>query len=196
MLRAQLFLPCQLRAAYVIVQRRVEAGELTDGDLVTRLFGNAREFLPGARARTPLVNNITAAAAFVDQYGRLYAYADPSEPDDEDDLEPDAVPNVYLTDQLFVAIPNAQRHAEHADESAVPLEGLRLPEIDEQLMLRPYHAPGVPTMTVEVFSFLEPGDPNAPRVSSAFIQLNGLICVQRPGTATPQAILEALMQPH
>lgn len=189
MLRSQRFLPSQLRAALDIVTQELDGGRLSNRDVLTLWFGDAREFLPSAPAVTPLVNNITAAAVYRDQYGRLYAYADPS--DWEYEVEPDSVPSVALTDRLFVAIPNALRHLSNENDRSVPLDAVRLPRIDEELQLYPTEGVSEP-MVVSVHAMFEPSGAQE-RVSSAYIQINGWLQVKHPGTASPQACLEALI---
>lgn len=189
MLRSQRFLPSQLRAALEIVTQELDGGRLSNRGVLTLWFGDAREFLPSAPATTPLVNNITAAAVYRDQYGRLYAYADPS--DWEYEVEPDSVPSIALTDQLFVAIPNALRHQSNENDRSVPLDAVRLPRIDEELQLYPTEGASEP-MVVSVHAMFEPSDAQE-RVSSAYIQVNGWLQVKHPGIVSPQACLEALI---
>ena len=194
MLRAQQFLPSQLRAAWQITLRELNTDEdLSNDGVLSRWFGDARpEFMPGAVARTPLVNNITAAAVYQDQHGRLYAYADPS--DYEPDAEPDSVPLIRFTDCLFVAIPNQLRHRANEYDDSVELDARRLPDITEELHLRLLdRRESQLTMTVEVVEMYEPSSENA-RVSSGFIRINGLVEVIHPGRAQPQACLEALLR--
>lgn len=189
MLRAEQFLPSQLRAAWLITRNELQSNDtLTNRDLLSRWFGDARaEFLPGAPARTPLVNNITAAAAYTDQHGRVYAYADPS--DYEPDPEPDTVPVIEATDCLFVAIPNRVRQRANDYEQSVSLDAVRLPEISEELYLWPINGHSV-AMTVEVVEMYEPSDENA-RVSSGFIRISGWLHTKR---VNQHARFEALMR--
>ena len=148
--------------------------------------------MPGAVARTPLVNNITAAAVYDDQHGRFYAYADPS--DYEPEPEPGSVPMIRFTDCLFVAIPNQVRRQANEYDDSVELGARRLPEIAEELHLRLLdRRESQLLMTVEVVEMYEPSSETV-RVSSGFIRINGLVEVTHPGRAQPQACLEALLR--
>lgn len=171
-----------------MVSRELENAQ----ELIEKLFGKEREFLnkPGA-ARTPFVNNITKSAVFTDQYGRLYSFADPSEYEYED--EPAYVDEIALTDCLYVAISNEQRHASNVHEYSVPLDGTRLPEVDEQLLLTRRNHSDNSQLSCKVFSIFEPSDAH-PRISSGWIQIDGFVQTYVGDDYTrPQAILESLL---
>lgn len=180
-----------MRAAYQIATERLDdGGDNSVQAALTEWFGESREFLRPADSgrRTPLVNNIVRAAVYCDQYGRKYAYADPAEHEDDPDTE--TVPTVPVTDRLFVAIGNRERHD---GEDRVTHDGLRLPEVDEELRLTPLHRRGASTMTVSVVAFVEPINSLAPRISSGLIELNGFLPVRHLGSTDAQAILESLI---
>lgn len=191
MLREHRFLPLQQRAAVAVFQRVLREQYVDDSEqlmeqAMQQLFGAEREFMQTGRAITPLVNNITAAVAYVDQYGRHYAYADPS--DWEDDPEPEEVPRVVATDRFFVAIPQAQRHAANTGELDPGDEGQWLPAVSEFLLLAPAHDRTLPAMEIEVVEIVEPHD-TAPRISSGCVRLSGDVPVRHKTSSPPHQVL-------
>lgn len=160
------------------------SGELK-ADTDTILFGESREFLePRSRTqdRTPLVNNIVAAHVFADQYGRVYAYADPL--GEEYDTESKWVPWVPATDRLFVAITNETR--QNAEDLAP--ETQELPQPDDVLFLTRDGTSLV--MRVRVDAVQEPTAQQR-RISSALITLDGLVRISDTGAPTPHALFES-----
>lgn len=180
-----------MRAAYQIASERLDEG--SDPEVqraLTEWFGECREFVRPASSgrRTPLVNNVVRAAVYRDQYGRFYAYADPSEWEDDPDAE--TVPTIPVTDRLFVAIGNSERHN---GEDVVTHDGLRLPEVDEELLLTRLDRPTASKMTVSVAAFIEPINSLAARVSSGLVEINGFVPVRHLDGTDAQAILESLL---
>lgn len=174
-------------AAYKIADQRLDGGCGGNRELVDKWFGKSREFLAGTN-QVPLVNNVVASAVYKDQHGRFFAYADPA--DEEFDLEPISVPPIPVTDRLFVAIGNTERHD---GEARVPLEGLSLPKVAEELHLTRIDDPDQRIMTVSVDRFLRPVQSENPRISSCLIEINGYVQVEHPRGVDPQALLEALL---
>lgn len=162
-----------------------DAEQLLDAAM-QQLFGAEREFQQNGRAITPLVNNITAAIAYVDQFGRHYAYADPS--DWEDDPEPTEVPFVQQTDRLFVAVPQTERRAENTGIRDPGEEGLWLPAVSDQLFLTPAHNLTLPALGIFVEEIIEPHD-TAPRISSGCIRLSGDVPVRHKTATLPQLVM-------
>lgn len=176
MLRHQRFLPCQLNAAF----RLASEAELSDRK-IEELFGRSREF---QYSRTPLVNNIDAASAFVDQYGRLFCFADPSDYDPTD-YDEDCIPDLRVTDRLYAAIANRTRHT---SDTADP-DALELPDVDEELRLQSLLRPTSVVIRVSVEEVLE-----TTRLSSALIELDSFIPVLMNGELTAQAKFEAAVR--
>lgn len=192
-LRRQRFLPSQLRAAWLDATSRLDRGELVD-DAMQQLFGaGVLEFLPEYGVNhVPLNAHVLAAAALRDQHGRLYAYADPTDYEfDEDALYDD---HLAFTDQLFFAVPASAVRAYRRDEQAVDDEALQFPAADDVLRLQLVDsATGYTEVTV-----LERIYPSAdnPRVSSGLVRVDGLLPVARrsPKFASPQAIYESAVR--
>lgn len=177
-----------MEIAWNITREMKAAGDLVS-DVDERLFGKSREFLtPRSRTqgRTPLVNNIVAAAVFVDHVGRVYAFADPSDLD-EDMRESPAVPQIPLTDRLFVAITNQARHnAEELDD-----ETQVLPQPGDRVMLT--HLKSRARVLVTIDAVQEP-TAELGRISSALVTLDGLVRVIMEDGLSPHAIFESALR--
>lgn len=174
MLRAQGFLPSQLRAAWEIVQRDHSGLE---PEQVTRLFGREREFLESGQNVVPLVNNIVAASVYTDHVGRRYSFADPA--DYDYDPDPVQVPDIRVSERLFFASPV---------QSALDDERTPLPERDDSLELKVKWDNRAPFMTVLVMDRLTGS--SSGRIASGLIEVDGWLNVPTPSGFTAQAKLE------